>query len=236
MSEKEEKPKKSKLKKITRVVWGVFVLGAVGLPTYIWSVSANLFNLYGELPSYSQLENPKQNLSSLLYSSDGKILGSYYRDNRNPVSYDELGTNLINALLAAEDIRFENHSGIDLESMGRVAYGILTFSPKGGGSTISQQLAKQLFSTRVIQEDEKGTLEGINGKLDQLIYKTKEWILAVRLERSYTKKEIMAMYYNTVEFSNNAHGIMSAAKTYFNRTRSGRTGWYAKAGRRLQTR
>ena len=217
MSEKEKKPTKKKLRNFTRFLWVFFVLGAAGLPTYIWSVSANLFNLYGELPSYSQLENPKQNLSSLLYSADGKILGSYYRDNRNPVSYEELGDNLIRALLAAEDIRFEAHSGIDLESMGRVAFGILTFSPKGGGSTISQQLAKQLFSTRVIRKHEKGTLEGINRKLDQLIYKTKEWILAVRLERSYTKKEIMAMYYNTVEFSNNAHGIMSAAKTYFNK-------------------
>lgn len=212
----ENKPRK-KLKKLTRLLWVFFLAGVVGLPLYIWAVSSNLGNLFGELPSYSQLENPKQNLSSLLYSADGVILGSYYRDNRNPVTYDELGPNLINALRAAEDIRFENHSGIDLESMGRVAYGVLTFSPKGGGSTISQQLAKQLFSTRVIKEEEKGTLEGITGFLDQLIYKTKEWILAVRLERSYTKEEIMAMYYNTVEFSNNAHGIMSAAKIYFNK-------------------
>lgn len=217
MSEKETKLTKKKLRNFTRFLWVFFVLSVAGLPVYIWSVSANLFNLYGELPSYSQLENPKQNLSSLLYSADGKILGSYYRDNRNPVTYEELGDNLIQALLAAEDIRFESHSGIDLESMVRVAFGILTFSPKGGGSTISQQLAKQLFSTRVISKHEKGTLEGINRKLDQLIYKTKEWILAVRLERSYTKKEIIAMYYNTVEFSNNAHGIMSAAKTYFNK-------------------
>lgn len=218
MQETEEKPvKKKKLKRFTRWVWVLFIIGAIGLPFYIWSVSSNLFDLYGELPSYSQLENPKQNLSSLLYSADGVVLGSYYRDNRNPVTYDELGPNLINALLAAEDIRFENHSGIDLESMGRVAFGVLTFNPKGGGSTISQQLAKQLFSTRVISDDEKGKLEGINHFLDQLIYKTKEWILAVRLERSYTKKEIMAMYYNTVEFSNNAHGIMSASKTYFNK-------------------
>ena len=217
MAETEEKKPKKRLKRFTRLVWVCFLAGAIGLPLYIWSVSSNLFNLFGELPSYSQLENPKQNLSSLLYSADGVILGSYYRDNRNPVTYEELGPNLINALLAAEDIRFENHSGIDLESMGRVAFGVLTFSPKGGGSTISQQLAKQLFSTRVITDEDKGKLEGINHFLDQLIYKTKEWILAVRLERSYTKKEIMAMYYNTVEFSNNAHGIMSAAKTYFNK-------------------
>lgn len=217
MSEVEEKKPKKKLKKFTRIVWALFLAAVIGLPVYIWAVSSNMANLFGELPSYSQLENPKQNLSSLLYSADGVILGSYYRDNRNPVTYDELGPNLINALLAAEDIRFENHSGIDLESMGRVAYGVLTFSPKGGGSTISQQLAKQLFSTRVISDDEKGKLEGITGFLDQLIYKTKEWILAVRLERSYTKEEIMAMYYNTVEFSNNAHGIMSASKIYFNK-------------------
>ena len=217
MSEAEEKKPGKKLKRFTRFIWVSFIAGAMGLPLYIWAVSSNMGNLFGELPSYSQLENPKQNLSSLLYSADGIILGSYYRDNRNPVTYEELGPNLINALLAAEDIRFENHSGIDLESMGRVAYGILSFSPKGGGSTISQQLAKQLFSTRVITEDEKGKLEGITGFLDQLIYKTKEWILAVRLEKSYTKEEIMAMYYNTVEFSNNAHGIMSASKVYFNK-------------------
>lgn len=217
MSEVEEKKPKKKLKRFTRIAWVLFLAAVIGLPLYIWAVSSNMGNLFGELPSYSQLENPKQNLSSLLYSADGVILGSYYRDNRNPVTYDELGPNLINALLAAEDIRFENHSGIDLESMGRVAYGVLTFSPKGGGSTISQQLAKQLFSTRVVSDDEKGALEGVTGFLDQLIYKTKEWILAVRLERSYTKEEIMAMYYNTVEFSNNAHGIMSASKIYFNK-------------------
>lgn len=217
MSEAEEKKPKKKLKKFTRVIWVGFIAIVIGLPLYIWAVSSNLGNLFGELPSYSQLENPKQNLSSLLYSADGVILGSYYRDNRNPITYEELGPNLINALLAAEDIRFEGHSGIDLESMGRVAYGVLTLSPKGGGSTISQQLAKQLFSTRVITEEEKGKLEGVTGFLDQLIYKTKEWILAVRLERSYTKEEIMAMYYNTVEFSNNAHGIMSASKVYFNK-------------------
>ncbi|MBO3698892.1 penicillin-binding protein 1A [Roseivirga sp. E12] len=206
------------LRKLTIAAWAVFVLGVVGLPTYIWAVSSNMNNWFGELPSYSQLENPEQNLTSTLYTSDGVQLGSgYFRDNRNPVTYDELGENLVNALLAAEDIRFEKHSGIDLESMFRVAYGVLTFNRKGGGSTISQQLAKQLFSTRVLAEREKGKLEGKNRMLDELIYKTKEWILSVRLEKSYTKQEIMAMYYNTVEFGNNAYGIKSAAKTYFNK-------------------
>lgn len=206
------------LKKLTIAAWVFFVLGVVGLPTYIWAVSSNMNNWFGELPSYSQLENPEQNLTSTLYTSDGVQLGSgYFRDNRNPVTYDELGDNLTEALLAAEDIRFAEHSGIDLESMFRVAYGVLTFNRKGGGSTISQQLAKQLFSTRVLSERDKGKLEGKNRILDELIYKTKEWILSVRLEKSYTKQEIMAMYYNTVEFGNNAFGIKSAAKTYFNK-------------------
>ncbi|MEC7752834.1 transglycosylase domain-containing protein [Roseivirga sp. UBA1976] len=216
----QEKPskKKSWLKKLVVVFWVGFTLAIIGFPAYLWAVSNNVNNWFGSLPSYSQLENPEQNLTSLLFTADGVQLGSgYYRDNRNPVSYDELGDNLVHALLAAEDIRFNQHSGIDLESMFRVAFGVITFSPKGGGSTITQQLAKNLFNTRVIKKEDKGKLEGINGFLDQLIYKTKEWILAVRLERSYTKEEIMAMYYNTVEFGNNAFGIKSAAKTYFNK-------------------
>ncbi|OEK06869.1 penicillin-binding protein 1A [Roseivirga misakiensis] len=212
------------LKKLTIVAWVFFILGVIGLPTYIWAVSSNMNNWFGELPSYSQLENPDLNLTSTLYTSDGLQLGSgYFRDNRNPVTYDQLGDNLVNALTAAEDFRFERHSGIDLPSMFRVAFGVLTFNRKGGGSTISQQLAKQLFSTRVITEDKKGKLEGRNKYLDELIYKTKEWVLSVRLERSYTKQEIMAMYYNTVEFGNNAFGIKSAAKTYFNKLPSALT-------------
>lgn len=214
---KEEKPRKKILKRITVLLWVVFALCFIGLPVYIWAVSSNMGNLFGELPSYSQLENPEQNLSSLLYSADGEILGAYYRDNRNPVTYEQLGDNLVNALKATEDIRFKSHSGIDLRSMLRAAFGVVTFNRQGGGSTITQQLAKNLFDTRVIVDEEKGKLEGINHMLDQLIYKTKEWILAVRLERSYTKEEIMAMYFNQVSFGSNTFGIESAAKTFFNK-------------------
>lgn len=212
------KSHKPMLKKLNLLLWVGFILFIIGFPAYIWAVSNNAKNWFGEMPSYSQLENPDQNLTSLLLTADGKQLGSgYYRNNRNPVTYEELGDPLINALLAAEDIRFQNHSGIDLESMIRVAYGVLTFNPKGGGSTISQQLAKNLFNTREIREEDKGLLKGHNRFLDQLIYKTQEWILSVRLERSYTKQEIMAMYYNTVEFGNNAYGVKSAARIYFNK-------------------
>lgn len=219
MAEKEENEiKQSKrFKKITRILWVFFVLIAVVVPLYIWSVSSNVGDLFGELPSYSQLENPDQNLSSQLFSKDGVVMGSYFRNNRNNVTYDELGDNLVNALIAAEDVRFEQHSGIDLESMFRVAFGVLTFNRKGGGSTVTQQLAKKLFSTRVATPEEEGKLQGANKYLDELIYKTKEWILAVRLERSYTKEEIMAMYFNQVEFGSNTYGIQSAALTFFNK-------------------
>ncbi|WP_071387074.1 penicillin-binding protein 1A [Roseivirga seohaensis] len=217
MAKEEKKGDKKILKKLTVLLWVGFVLIFVGFPVYIWAVSSNMSNLFGELPSYSQLENPEQNLSSLLFSADDEILGAYYRDNRKPVTYDQLGPNLINALKATEDIRFNNHSGIDLRSMLRAAFGVLTFNPQGGGSTVTQQLAKNLFDTRVIEEDEKGKLEGINRMLDQLIYKTKEWILAVRLERSYTKDELMAMYFNQVSFGNNTFGIQSAAESFFNK-------------------
>ena len=217
MANEKNEGKSSIFKKMTILLWVGFFLVFVGFPIYIWAVSNNTSNLFGELPSYSQLENPEQNLSSLLYSADDEILGAYFRDNRNPITYDQLGPNLINALKATEDIRFTSHSGIDLRSMLRAAYGVITFNPQGGGSTVTQQLAKNLFATRVIGEEEKGSLEGVNGLLDQLIYKTKEWILAVRLERSYTKDEIMAMYFNQVSFGNNAFGIQSAAETFFNK-------------------
>ena len=219
MAKKEEKKQKNqkRFKKLTRILWIFFVLIFVGGPAYILAVSSNIGNLFGELPSYSQLENPRQNLSSQLFSKDGVVMGSYFRNNRNPVTFDELGDNLVNALLAAEDIRFERHSGIDLVSMFRVVFGVLTFNRQGGGSTVTQQLAKKLFSTREAQPEEEGRLQGANKYLDELIYKTKEWILAVRLERSYTKEEIMAMYFNQVEFGSNTYGIQSAAQTFFNK-------------------
>ncbi len=217
MAKQETKEKAGILKKLTVVLWIGFFLAFVGFPIYIWAVSSNMGNLFGELPSYSQLENPEQNLSSLLYSADDEILGAYFRDNRKPITYDQLGPNLINALTATEDIRFPSHSGIDLRSMFRAAYGVITFNRQGGGSTITQQLAKNLFDTRIIEEDEKGSLEGINSFLDELFYKTKEWILAVRLERSYTKDEIIAMYFNQVSFGSNTFGIQSAAETFFNK-------------------
>ncbi|MEO0332038.1 MAG: biosynthetic peptidoglycan transglycosylase, partial [Bacteroidota bacterium] len=188
---------------IVRGAWVSFISFFVLFPLYIYTVSIDFMGLYGGLPSWSALENPKSDLSSELYSADNVQLGKYYRENRSPVTYEELSPNLVNALVATEDERFTEHSGIDLQSMGRVAWGIIkkviTFgasSLDGGGSTLSQQTAKNLFKTRGQNE---GPLMKIPG-LGMLIIKTKEWIVAVQLERYYTKKEILAMYLNTAEF------------------------------------
>lgn len=201
---------------IIKGIWIAFVAMLVFMPLFIFSVSVNLFNLYGEQPSLRSLENPEEELSSELYSADNVLLGKYFRENRSPVSYEELSPNLINALIAVEDYRFEQHSGIDLRGLSRaVVFYLLPASYAGGGSTLSQQLAKNLFETR--SERYEGALHGIPG-LGKFIDKVKEWIVAVKLERSYTKKEILQMYLNTVPYGSNAHGIKVAAQTYFNTT------------------
>ena len=161
----------------------------------------------GFMPSFSELENPRTNLATEVYSCDGELLGKYYLENRSPCKYDELSLHLINALKATEDVRFEKHSGVDIRALGRVIAGIVTRSSKGGGSTISQQLAKNLFP-----RDPDG------GKIKTILTKFKEWVVAVKLEREYSKNEILAMYLNTVDFGNNSMGIKSAAATYFNKT------------------
>lgn len=235
-TEKTEKPvKKTKKKKassgtkqkvlkgIVIALWVMFFAVAIGLPLYIYSVSINFLGLYGGMPSFSSLENPENDLSSELYSTDGVMLGKYFRKNRVNATYEELSPNLVKALIAIEDSRFEDHSGIDPESMGRVAAGVAKYAVTGnkenlagGGSTLSQQLAKNLFNLR---SDEKyeGKFYGINRNIDMLFNKTKEWIMAVRLERSYTKKEILAMYLNTVEFGSNSYGIKTASQTFYSK-------------------
>jgi penicillin-binding protein 1A len=201
--------------KVITTLWLLFAGGFVVFILYVYAVSANFLNLFGELPNLRTLENPKSELASELYSADNKLLGKYFRENRSPVDYEDLPDNLVNALVATEDIRFEEHSGIDAEAMARVAAGILTGNRKGGGSTLTQQVAKNLFDTRS-DELNNGVLNDVPG-LGMLILKTKEWIMAVKLERNYTKREIMTMYLNTVDFGSNAFGIKVAARTFFNK-------------------
>jgi len=208
-------PQKTVFPKVVTTLWLLFGGGFVAFILYVYAVSANFLNLFGELPNLRTLENPKSELASELYSADNKLLGKYFRENRSPVDYEDLPENLIQALTATEDVRFEKHSGIDAEAMARVGFSLLTGQNKGGGSTLTQQVAKNLFNTRG-DELNNGLLNDVPG-LRMLILKTKEWIMAVKLERNYTKREIMTMYLNTVDFGSNAFGIKVAAKTFFNK-------------------
>jgi penicillin-binding protein 1A len=161
----------------------------------------------GKMPSFEELENPQTNLASEIISSDGVLLGTFFVENRSNVQFRELSPHMVNAILAIEDVRFTEHSGIDVKALFRVAWGIITGNSKGGGSTLSQQLAKNLFPRD----------ENLNF-LQLVLRKFMEWITASKLERSYSKEEILAMYLNTVPFGSNAFGIKSAAMTFFGKS------------------
>ena len=162
--------------------------------------------IFGTLPTFEELENPKSNLATEIISSDGVVLGTYFIENRSNIKYNDLPENLINALLSTEDIRFRNHSGIDVRALMRAIVGVVSGTSSGGASTITQQLAKMLFT------DKPGS------GIERVMQKFKEWIIAVRLEKQYTKDEILTMYLNKFDFINNAVGIKSAAQIYFNTT------------------
>ena len=154
---------------------------------------------FGEMPDLKVLENPKTNLASEILSQEGKTIGKFYfRDNRTPVDYSDIPKHLIDALIATEDIRFFEHSGIDFKSTLRA---VVKLGKDGGGSTITQQLAKQLF-----------TGEGSKNFFERVGQKFKEYVIAIRLETQYTKQEIIAQYLNIYDFGNNADGIRSASR------------------------
>ena len=201
--------------KLVKFCWITFLSGLALLVLYVYMVSIDFLGLFGSMPGLDALENPKKDQASIVYTSDGVELGKYFRENRNPVEYKNISPNLINALQATEDYRFNEHSGIDLMGLVRVFFkSVILQQNSGGGSTISQQLAKNLFNTR--NKNYKGSIS--NHTLNVLFVKTKEWIIAVKLERSYTKQEIMTMYLNTVDFGSNAYGIKTAAATFFSTT------------------
>ncbi|MFZ6009950.1 MAG: transglycosylase domain-containing protein [Bacteroidota bacterium] len=202
-------------KKITKAIWILFLCIALGVPIYVYTVSIDLFGLFGGMPSLKAIENPENDLSSELISADGVSLGRYFITNRSQVSYDQLSPDLVNTLLYSEDHRFYDHSGMDFWAYIRVFWGLITLDPAGGGSTITQQLAKNLFSTR--GDELEGKIAKLGGPFRLLVSKTKEWIIAVKLEQNFTKEEIIAMYLNTASFGSNAFGIKVAAETYFNK-------------------
>ena len=186
-------------------IWLVVLSPFILLFTVLYLTSISFF---GELPTFEELESPKNNLATEIISSDGVVLGKYFFENRSNVTYEEISPILVEALVATEDVRFYNHSGIDVRALLRAIKGQLLGDNSGGASTITQQLAKMLFT--------KKPASGV----ERVMQKLKEWIIAVRLERQYTKDEILTMYLNKFDFINNAVGIKSAAQVYFNTTPS----------------
>jgi len=213
---KDIKPKSPTwVSKVVKYLWIAFLAGFFGFILFVWMISINFLGLFGTLPDFKALENPDSEIASGLYSTDGVLLGTYYRENRSPVKYEDLSPNLVNALISTEDVRFNEHSGIDMKAMMRVfVKSILLGQDAGGGSTLSQQTAKNLFKTR--RDENQGVLSSIPG-LRMLIIKIKEWIVATQLEKAYTKNEILTLYLNTSEFGSNAYGIKTASETFFNK-------------------
>ena len=193
--------KNTKYRKFVRFIWIAFAAGTLGVAGIFGAASAGLL---GTMPDFRQLENPKTNLATQIISADNTVLGKFYfNDNRTPISYDEIPSSMIDALVATEDERFYSHSGIDFKGTARALFYL---GSKGGGSTITQQLARQLFT-------------GVrsSNKLEAVIQKIKEWVIAIRLERRYTKSEIITMYLNIYDFNYNADGIRSASSIYFSK-------------------
>jgi penicillin-binding protein 1A len=180
--------------------WKIFFYG-IGIIVLFFLFAS--WGLFGSMPSFEDLENPDSNLATEIISSDGVILGKYFKQNRSALKYSDLPKNLVQALIATEDARFYEHSGIDGRGTLRA---IASLGTSGGASTLSQQLAKQLFHG-----------EGSKFLPFRIVQKIKEWIIAIRLERQYTKNEIIAMYCNVYDFGNYSVGVSSAAKTYFSK-------------------
>ena len=197
-----EHKKKSIYLKYILIIWGIFFFGVLSI---IILFGGAALGLYGPMPDLQQLENPRTNLATQIISSDNVILGKYYfDDNRTPINFDEIPAHTIQALIATEDERFYDHSGIDWKGTLR-AFAFL--GKRGGASTISQQLARQIFV-------------GVRSRnlLKTVLQKAQEWVIAIQLEKRYTKKEILTMYLNKYDFGYQADGIRSAAKIFFNKT------------------
>jgi len=196
-------PKSQHFSKYSLWLWICLLCPVVIFFLLVFLVASDVF---GPLPKVDELLNPRNNLATIVYSGDMKILGKYYSENRVNVNYSALDKDLVNALIATEDARFFEHSGVDAKAIMRSISGIFTGGSKGGGSTITQQLAKMMFPRERLSKPEL------------LIRKVKEWIIAARLEKLYTKEEILALYLNKFDFLNLAVGVKSAAQIYFNRT------------------
>lgn len=205
MAKKTTKKKKQQqtTNRHIKTFWKLFFIGLIAVFLFFLAAS---WGIFGSLPDETSLENPEKDLATQVFSVDGKVIGKFFKENRTPVSFEDLPDHLVNALIATEDVRFYDHSGIDARGTVR-AFAFL--GTKGGASTITQQLAKQFFTDQVSKNIfERG------------IQKIKEWIIATRLERRYTKEEIITMYFNVYDFLNLAIGIESASNIYFDKAPS----------------
>lgn len=190
------------MKRSIKLLWIGLIVSVLAFNILIVLINAGWL---GYMPKMEELENPKSAAASEIFANDGTKIGQYYLENRDPVSYNQISPKVFDALIATEDERFYEHSGVDAEAIGRALFGVITFSPRGGASTITQQLAKHLLE------------QGSKNLLERLIEKLKEQIVAVKLEKNLTKPEILTLYLNSVPWGYNAFGIKSAAKTYFNK-------------------
>ena len=215
--------------RVIKLMWLV-VMGPVAMLFLMLALAA--FGVFGRMPSFEELENPKSNLATEIYGDDGHVIGTFFVQNRSYVQYEDLFPAdssrhivldghrvppVVAALISTEDVRFRSHSGVDIPSLFRVAVKTIAFQnqSQGGGSTITQQLAKNLFPRDTVRNRSK-----VTRKMKLVQSKFKEWITALKLEHNYTKEEIAAMYLNTVEYGSNAYGIRSAASTFFGKTPS----------------
>ncbi len=184
------------MKRSVKILWRVFIGGFLAL--VLMFTLAN-YGVFGKMPSLEQLQNPEADLASEIYSSDGVLMGKYYAENRTEVKFNEISPNVVNALLATEDERFYDHSGIDGKALARA---ISSMGSQGGGSTLTQQVAKMMLG------------QGRGNIVKRVLDKMKEWIVAVKLERNFTKEEIITLYLNRAPWGN-VYGIRNASRTYF---------------------
>ena len=191
--------------------------GVIALFIYLGAVDINFLWLFGKSPGFAQIKNPTTASASEIYSSDGKLIGKFFNENRTPVTFNEVNPLFWKALIDTEDERFYHHIGIDFQGIFSAAKDAIVGNDARGASTITQQLAKNMF--RVRTQYSTGILGKIPG-IKMLVMKSKEWIIALKLEMLYDKNEILTMYANTVDFGSNSYGIKTASKTYFNTTPS----------------
>src|SRR5574344_86115 len=189
--------------------------GVASLIVLLFLIDINFLFLFGKSPSMFNIKDPMQSIASEIYSSEGKLRGKYYSENRSPVEYDEISPILINTLVCTEDERFYKHFGIDFKGLFSAAKDYVVHGDARGASTITQQLVKNLFKVR--SQYSTGLLGKIPG-IKLLIMKSKEWVTAVKIESLYSKEDILTMYFNTVDFGSNTYGIKTACNKYFNTT------------------